>query len=112
MRYQSRIWDQYFVLIEELSQTNLSSVFFYFGPETGPYSTGIAHRQHDVVIGGLLGILGNLDPPLQETTKAPLDIAVPNQPMATDPFEGLNPIVESLFVAKIHNNDPTHKSLR
>jgi hypothetical protein len=101
-----------FVIIEETSQTDLRSIFFYLGPETSTNGASIAHRQHDVVVGGLLGILGNLDPTLQEATKAPFDIAVPKQPMATNPFEGLNPTVETLIVAKIHNNDPTHKSLR
>jgi hypothetical protein len=49
---------------------------------------------------------------LQEAPKAPLDITVHQQLMTTDPFEGLDPTVETLLVAKIHNNDPTHKSLK
>jgi hypothetical protein len=99
-------------IIEEQSQTNLCSIFFYLGPETRSDGAGIAYRQHDIVVGRLLGILGNLDPALQEATKAPLDITVPKQSMTTNPFKGLDPTVETLFVAKIHNNDPTHKSLR
>jgi hypothetical protein len=99
-------------IIEELSQTNLSSIFFYFGPETGPDGTGVSDRQHNIVIGSLFSISGNLDPTLQETPKAPLDVTVRQQSMPTNPFEGLNPIVETLLVAKIHSNDPTHRSLR
>jgi hypothetical protein len=98
--------------IKKIRQNDLSSIFFNFGPEASANGTGIAYRQHDVVVGGLLGILGNLNPALQEATKTPLDIAIPQQPMTTNPLEGLNPIVETLLVAKIHNNDPTHKSLR
>jgi hypothetical protein len=98
--------------MRKIRQIDLSSIFLNLGPETSADGAGIAYRQHDVVIGGLLGILGDLDPTLQEATKAPLDIAVPQQPMTTDPLEGLNPTVETLLVAKIHNNDPTHKSLR
>jgi hypothetical protein len=98
--------------IEETNQTDLRSIFLYLGPEASPNGAGITYRQHDVVVGRFLGILGNLDSTLQETTKAPLDIAVPKQPMAANPFERLDPTVETLFVAKIHNNVPTHKSLR
>jgi hypothetical protein len=98
--------------IEETDQTNLHPIFFYLSPETGANGAGIAYRQHDIVVSGLLGILGDLDPALQEATKAPFDITVLQQPMSTNPLEGLNPTVETLLVAKIHNNDPTHKSLR
>jgi hypothetical protein len=111
MCYQSRSGIR-FVIIEELSQNNLCSIFFYFRPETSPNGAGIPYQQHDVVVGRFFSVLGNLDPTFQEATKAPLDIAVPKQPMATDPLEGLDPAVETLLVAKIHNNDPTHKSLR
>jgi hypothetical protein len=91
---------------------NLSSIFFYFGPETSPYGTGVPNRQHDVVIGGLFSISGHLNPTLQETPKTPLDVVVHQQSMATNPLEGFNPTVETLLVAKIHSNNPTHKSLR
>jgi hypothetical protein len=98
--------------IGKIRQNNLSSIFLNLGPEASSNGAGITYRQHDVVVGRFLGILGNLDPTLQEATKAPLDIAVPKQPMTANPFKGLNPIVETLLVAKIHNNDPTHKSLK
>jgi hypothetical protein len=100
------------VIIEELSQTNLSSIFFYFSPETGLDGTGIPDQQHDIVIGGFFSIPGNLDATFQETLKAPLDLVVHHQTMTTDPLEGLNPTVEALLVVKIHSNYPTHKSLR
>jgi hypothetical protein len=100
------------VIIEELSQTNLSSIFFYFGPETGPNGAGVSNRQHDVVVGSLLSVSSDLDPTFQKAPKTPLDITVRQQSMPTNPFEGLDPTVEALLVAKIHSNDPTHKSLR
>jgi hypothetical protein len=100
------------VIIEELSQTNLGSIFFYLSPETGPNGASVPNQQHDIVIGRLLGILSHLDPTLQETLKAPLDIVVRQQTMPTNPLEGIDPAVETLLVAKIHSNDPTHKSLR
>jgi hypothetical protein len=111
MHYQSRVWDQY-RHNRRIEPNNLSSIFFYFGPETSPNGTGISNRQHDIVVGGLFGIPGNLDPTFQETLKTPLDVTVRQQPMPTNPLEGLDPIVETLLVAKIHSNDPTHKSLR
>jgi hypothetical protein len=112
MRYQSRVWDQ-IRHNRRIEPNDLCSIFFYFGPETGPNGAGISDRQHDVVVGGLLGILGDLDPTLQETPKTPLDVVVSKQPMPTNPLEGLNPVkVEALLVAKKHSNDPTHKSLR
>jgi hypothetical protein len=73
---------------------------------------GVCPQCHDIVIGGLFGISGHLNPTLQETPKAPLDIVVRQQSMVTNPLEGFNPTVEMLLVAEIHSNDTTHKSFR
>jgi hypothetical protein len=76
MRYQSGA-EIRFGTIEETNQTDLHSIFFYLGPEAGSNGAGITYRQHDVVVGRFLGILGNLDSTLQEATETPLDITVP-----------------------------------
>jgi hypothetical protein len=108
---QSMVWDQ-IRHNRRIEPNNLSSIFFYFGPETSPNGAGVPNQQHDIVIGSLLGISGNLDPTLQETPETPFDVTVQQQSVATNPLEGLNPVVEALLVAKIHSNNPTHKSLR
>jgi hypothetical protein len=77
IRYQPGAEIRYDIINDETSQTDLHPIFSDLGPETGANGAGIAYRQHDVVVGRLLSILGNLDPALQEATKAPLDISVP-----------------------------------